>query len=400
MSVLIAFIIAVIVAAVVGILLSSQPGFVLISYGMTQVEFTLFIFIIIYLGAVLVGWGLWWLLRRFVGAPNSIRQHRRRRSMRRAERLFTRGTIALAEGHARKAERDLERAAEGSLAFAALVAAAHAADLDDARDRRDAYYRRALEAQPKAASVVLLAQSDQDLARGDYERALASLRRLRSEHGEHPRALVNLARVHESLHEYREVLAMLPELERKTRLDRQTIEQMAANALRGALTHADTDPEELEALVPRKLRDNRDIRRILARGFAAKDRSERAAKLLGRNLDADYDAASVSDYAALDALPANDRLHRLEDWLRRYPRGAALAREAGRLALELRLWGKARQHLETAHEIDPDDVETALLAGRTAEEEGRQSDALGAYRTGLEASVRTTASANTNGDAG
>jgi HemY protein len=395
MSVLIAFVIAVIAAVVVGILLSTRPGFVLISYGMTQVEFTLFIFILIYLGAVLVGWVLWWLLRRFVGAPRSFRLHRRRRNMRQAERFFTRGTIALAEGHARNAERDLERAAEGSLAFAALIAAAHAADLDDARDRRDNYYRRALEVQPKAAPVVLLTQSDQDLARGDYERALASLQRLRAEHGEHPRALVNLAHVYESLHEYRAVLAMLPELERKTRLDRPAIERMAANALRGALVHADTDPEELQGLVPRKFRDNRDIRRVLARGFASKDQPERAAKLLARNLDADYDATSATDYAALDGLSANERLHRIEGWLRRYPQGAALAREAGRLALELRLWGQARQYLDAAHKIDPNDVETALLAGRIAEEEGRQPDALGAYRAGLEASVRV----NTNGDA-
>lgn len=395
MITLAAFIIAVIAAVVIGILLSSQPGFVLITYGTTQVEFTLFIFIIIYLGAILIGWGLWALLRRFIGTPRRFRALRRRRGMRQAEKLFTRGTIALAEGQARKAERDLERAAHGPLAFAALVAAAHAADLANARERRDAYYRRALKVQPKAASVILLTQSDLDLARGDYEHALASLKRLRAEHGEHPRALVNLARVHESLHEYRAVLRLVPELERKTRLDNDAIERMAQAALRGALKHADTDPDELRSLLPRKLRDHRDIRRILAAGFAAKDQSERAAKLLIHNIDADYDAASVAAYAALDELPAAQRLRRIEGWLQRYPTGAALAKEAGRLALELKLWGQARRHLEAAHKADPGDTETALLAGRTAEGEGRQGDALAAYRSGLEASVR----ADTSGDA-
>lgn len=388
MITLIAFIIAVIAAVVVGILLSRAPGFVLISYGTTQVEFTLFIFIIIYLAAVLIGWGMWALLRGLVGTPQRFRERRDRRSMRRAERLFARGSIALAEGRIEKAERMLDHAARGSLAFPALIAAAHAADLADARERRDTYFRRALKVEPKAAPVVLLTQSGLDIKHGHFEHALAALKRLRSQHGEHPRALADLAHAYESLHEYRALLELLPELERKAKLPAEEIERMARSALAGALGHADTDPEEFHRLLTRKLRDRRDIRRILARGFARKNQPGRAAKLLTQNLDDAYDPLSARDYAALAAIPASERLKRLESWQRRYPREAGLAKEAGRLALELRLWGAARKHLNTAREADPEDSEAALLAGRAAEQEGRQGEAVAAYRAGLKAATR------------
>ncbi|MGH8273544.1 MAG: heme biosynthesis HemY N-terminal domain-containing protein [Gammaproteobacteria bacterium] len=391
MITLAAFIIAVIAAVVVGLLLSREPGFVLVAYGTTQVEFTLFIFILIYLGALLVGWGLWVLLRRTLAAPGRLHERRERRNLRKAEREFVRGTVALAEGHVETAETALERAARGPLAFPALIAAAYAADLADARERRDAYYRRALEIQPKAAAVVLLTQSDLDLARGDNERALASLRRLRSERGEHPRALANLARVFLALHEYRALLELLPELERKSKLAPAEIERLAEAGLAGALAYADSDPEALRKLLPRNFRERPPIRRILAHCWATKGDAKRAADLLARNLDAEYDPLSVREYAALEDIPASERLHRLEAWLHHHPNGAVLAKEAGRLALELRLWGQARTHLETALRTDPNDAETAFLAGRTAEQEGRQSDAITAYRAGLEAVTQTAA---------
>ncbi|MGH8161538.1 MAG: heme biosynthesis HemY N-terminal domain-containing protein [Gammaproteobacteria bacterium] len=393
MITLAAFIIAVIAAVVVGILLSRAPGFVLIAYGTTQVEFTLFIFILIYLAALLVGWGVWTLLRRTLAVPGHLHERRSRRALRKAEQAFTRGTVALAEGRAQAAEDALADAARGPLAFPALIAAAHAADLANARDRRDEYFRRALKAQPKAAPVVLLTQSDLDLARGDYERALAALVRLRDERGEHPRALVNLAHTYLALHEYRSLLGLLPELERKSRLAPADIEKLAEAGAAGALSYADSDPEAIRKLLPKNFRERAPMRRLLARTWARKGDVNRAAALLASNLESECDAESVHDYAALEAIPAAERLQRIEAWRRRYPNAAPLAKEAGRLALEQRLWGQARRYFEDALRANANDPEAALLAGRVAEEEGRQDEATAAYRAGLETATGDTTTA-------
>ncbi len=387
MIVLAAFIVAVVFAVVVGILLSYEPGYVLVSYGTTQIEFTLFVFILIYIAALLIGAAVWALMRRFANAPTRLRGRRERRAVRRAERAFTTGVVALAEGHAQTAERALEQAARGPLALPALLAAAHAADLAGSRERRDGYLRRADESYPRATPAVLLTQADLDFARGDYEQALAALNRLRAERGEHPQALGNLARVYEALHEYNALLELLPELERKTKLAPAEIERMAGVALAGVLARKGGEPDALRKRLPRALRDRPAMRRILARAWYAKGDSKRAAALLAHNLDEVCDVASVREYAALSSIPATERLHQLESWLRRWRDDPAVLKEAGRLALEMRLWGKARSYLETAR-LAGRDPEAALLAGRTAEQEGRQADAIAAYRSGLEAAAK------------
>lgn len=384
MIVLAAFIVAVMVAVAVGILLSREPGYVLVSYGTTQVEFTLFVFILIYIAALLVGWGLGALARRFMNVRTGLRARRERRETRRAERLFTSGVAALAEGRFQAAERALERSARGPLTLPALIAAARAADLAGARERRDAYLRRADEASPRARSAVLFTQADLDLAHGDYERALAVLKRLQAESGEHPRALRDLARVYEALREYDALLGLLPELERKAKMPPAEIERLATVALAGALEAASADPDALRKRLPRNLRDSPVLRCLLARAWAGKGNPKRAAELLAHNLDEGCDAESVRAYAALSDIPTSERLRRIESWLRRYHDDPALHKEAGRIALEMRLWGQARNHLEAAR-LAGRDPEAALLAGRTAEQEGRQADAIAAYRSGLEA---------------
>lgn len=388
MIVLVAFIFAVVLAVAVGILLSYEPGYVLVSYGTTQVEFTLFVFILIYIAALLLGAGLWALMRRFASVPSRLRGRRNRRATRRAENLFTTGLAALAEGRVQAAERSLERAAYGPLALPALIAAAQAADLTGARERRDAYLRRADEEYPKARSAVLFTQADLDLAHGDYERALAVLKRLQTERGEHPRALRNLAQAYEALHEYKALLELLPELERKAQVPPAEIERLAITALAGALESAGADPDALRKDLTRSLRDHPAVRRILARAWAARGNPKQAAALLIRNLDDDCDAASARAYAALSAVPASERLHQIESCLRRYRDDPILHKEAGRLALELQLWGQARSHLEAA-QLTGHDPEAALLAGRAAEQEGRQADAIAAYRSGLESATHS-----------
>ena len=72
MRTLIAIIGAVIAAVVIGVLLSYQPGYVLIAYGTMRIEFTLFVFLLIYVAALVIGALLWWLLRhRSLGAALS-----------------------------------------------------------------------------------------------------------------------------------------------------------------------------------------------------------------------------------------------------------------------------------------------------------------------------------------
>lgn len=382
MRILFAVISAVIAAVVIGVLLSYQPGYVVIAYGSTRIQFTLFVFLLIYVLLLVLGVLSWWLLRRFAGARQRWRRRRNARGERRAAVHFTRGIVALAQGRLQIAERSLEQAAHGVLALPALLAAARAADHAGARDRRDRYLQRAADTDPKATPAVLITQAQLDLANGDFEQALAALQTLRREGGRHPVAERDLARVYAALGDYDKLLDLLPALANQPTRDEARLEQWAAIAVAGVTASGKARPADVLRRVPSTLRNAPSVRRALAAAQVQANDPDAAAAVLERTLKAGFDAESVRAYALLSALPAATRLKCIENWLARYGEKDALLKAAGRVARELELWGRARGYLSKLQARAPD-PETALLLGEIAESEGRDADACKAYREGL-----------------
>ena len=382
MRVLIAIVLAVLAAVVVGVLLSYEPGYVMIAYGTLRIEFTLFVFLLIYLGLLVLGASVWWLVGRTAGTPRRWRARWSMRAERRAAQRYTQGVVAFAQGRMQIAERALEQAAQGTLTLPSLLAAAHAADQAGARERRDAYLQRAADTDPQATPVVLITQARFDLEHGDYERALASLQALRRAGGRHPEAERDLARVYCALNEPDKLLRLLPSLAKQPGMDPSLLERWASTSLAGVLEQGNDKPMAVLKRLPSELRDMPAVTRALAAAVVADD-PDTAASSLERSVKRAYDAGNVSAYAAISAIPAGQRLHTIEAWLARYGDKDALLKAAGRVALEAGLWGRARGYLGKLQTRAPD-PETALLLGRVAEQEGRDADACKAYRDGLQ----------------
>ncbi|MGH8127408.1 MAG: heme biosynthesis protein HemY [Gammaproteobacteria bacterium] len=391
MRILFAIVGAVIAAVVIGVLLSYQPGYVVIAYGTTRIQFTLFVFLLIYVVLLLLGVLLWWSLQRFSSTRQRWQRRRGARGERRAAVHFTRGIVALAQGRLQIAERALERAAQGVLALPALLAAARAADHAGASDRRDRYLQRAADTDPKATPAVLITQAQFDLAHGNYERALAALQTLRREGGHHPVAERDLARVYAALGDYDKLLDLLPALANQPTRDPAQLEQWAATAVTGVTVGGKVRPADVLRRVPSALRDTASVRRALAAAYVQSNEPDAAATLLERTLKAGYDAESVWIYALLSAVPAATRLKNIENWLARYGEKDALLKAAGRVSRELELWGRAHGYLSKLQARAPD-PETALVLGEIAEREGRDAEARTAYREGLAQAVRPAAS--------
>lgn len=381
------FLAAVIAAVVVGVFLSYAPGYVMIAYGTLRVEFTLFVFLLIYVGLLLLGAGIWWLTARVAGTPRRWRRRLSLRSERKAAQRYTQGVVALAQGRLQVAERALEQAAQGVLTLPALLAAAHAANYAGARERRDTYLQRAVDSDEHAMPAVLITQARFDLAQGDYERALASLQTLRRQGGRHPQAEQDLGRVYAALNEPMKMLQLLPSLvNNRSGIDARELEDWAALALSGVVARGKEKPMAVFKRLPASLRERPRVVRALAKACLPGD-SDTAAEVLERNLKGGYDAGNVAAYAALEAIPAATRLRVLEEWLSRYGERDELLKAAGRVALEAGFWGRARGYLGKLRTRAPD-AETAFLLGQVAEKEGRAADACEAYRTGLQEAVR------------
>ncbi|RRQ21861.1 heme biosynthesis protein HemY [Thiohalobacter thiocyanaticus] len=83
------------------------------------------------------------------------------------------------------------------------------------------------------------------------------------------------------------------------------------------------------------------------------------------------------------------QLSQLEEWLKEQPRNPVLLQAAGRLAILNRLWGKARNYLEAALEIQPT-VEGYQLLGSLLEELEEPDQAAVCFRKGMQLATGET----------
>ena len=92
--------------------------------------------------------------------------------------------------------------------------AARAAHLQGSDQRRDEWLKLAYEHTPAAANAVLLTQAELQLDRGQYEQALATLRRIDEDSRDHSYALALLGRLYFRLEDWEQLDALLPRLKK------------------------------------------------------------------------------------------------------------------------------------------------------------------------------------------
>ena len=148
-----------------------------------------------------------WRWPRRVGV---LLAERRRRA---ASRKLTRGLMHLVGGEWSKGERLLTQSVRGSdTPLVSYLMAARAAQQQGHRDRRDEWLQLAHEELPEAQVTVMLTQAELQLEAHEFERALATLKRLEELHPGHSMGLALLARTYRALGDHAAQLTLLPRL--------------------------------------------------------------------------------------------------------------------------------------------------------------------------------------------
>ncbi len=337
----------------VGLTLLAQqdPGYVLLSYRAWSVESSLTVllvallmaFILLHLALRLL-WGLWHL-------PLSLLQWRRDWRQRRAHRLTNRGLIALAEGHWEQAEKALAKAADASeMPLINYLGAARAAQKLDRAQSRDRYLAQAYQSMPEAKLAVGLTQADLQLAQGELEQALASLRELRRLAPRHLYVLHLLKKLYERLQSWEDLRQLLPELRRHHVLEGEALIAFELKLYRQLLLQAN-DLNGLQGCwkgAPKGLRQEPELLRHYAALLMEQGAGAEANALLEEQLKKHYHPALARLYGALDYGDPNQRLAFLERWLQDHGEDPELLLAVGRLSLRDKLWGKARNYLEAS----------------------------------------------------
>ena len=191
---------ALLVGGVVGLLITTDPGYVLINYGNHVVETSVWVG----LAFLVVGY---FLIRLIIGSwryvaygQSRMLRWRSGRRARQGRKQTVRGLMLMAEGRWAEARKVLVGSADDvdTPLINYLNGARAAHELGDAAER-DQLLKSAHETTPGAKFAALLTQAEFRMRDGDHEHALATLLSLRKRAPKHTTVLARLALCYEAL---------------------------------------------------------------------------------------------------------------------------------------------------------------------------------------------------------
>lgn len=356
----------------------TDPGHVVINFGDWTIETSVLVlatafFILWFLVQLAV-----WLWRMPVETARKMREQR-------AFKQLEKGLLALTEGDWSAAEKALEKSAsKQGRTTAHYLAAAQAADSQDAHDRREYYLEQADSGGWKKRFLVELTRARMLLANGSRAAALPILEDLYKRRRKHPQVLELLSRCYRELGAWDELLAMLPALGKAGVLDDDQLtdlkEEISVNKLRSA-----TNVDELQAAwkkLPRAMRAHTAVVEAFAIAAAGLERADLAEPVITASLKKDWSPALILRYGDPGADDRLKRLKQCEKWLNQRPEDAGLHLALGRLCAGESLWGKAREHLVKSLEIEPSSLGYDAF-GQLLEHQGELELAMACFRNAL-----------------
>lgn len=404
-------VVVVLLAAAVGaaLMLQQYPGYVYVEVGAWMVETSLAFL----LAALVLGFAVLYALLRVLGlvfrTPRSLRRGRHGRRTERSRRGLTRGLIEMAEGRWQQAEKLLTRhAPDSDTALLHYLAAARAAQQIGAYERRDAYLKQAIEANPEADIAVSLTQAELQLAHHQTEHALATLTRLRGLSPRHSYVMKLLARLYADTEDWERLAELIPELRRARAMDRARVDRLEHRAALGRLARPGLDAAALRAIwdsLSRRMREDAAVVRRYAERLIDADEHETAERRVRQVLARDWDEDLARCYGRIRHPDAGQQLSHAEGWLRDHGSSPMLLLTLGRLCVRNQLWGKARSYFESSIGAGPR-AETYYEFANLLDELGEFGPAREHYRAGLGLAVADDAgtrvqvgTAETNGPA-
>jgi len=374
-------VIALAISAIAAQFLLQDPGYVVINFRNYLVEMS--VPVLVSLVAIL--FIAIWLIAKLIKAPKRLGEAAGRyRSYRAANRL-TRGLIEVAEGNFAKGERILIRSAGVSeTPLLNYLQAARAAHLQGHYQQRDNWLRQAYERMPEASSAVLITQAELQIDEGEYEQALATLRRLEQNAPGHAQAMQLLGRLYYRLEDWDSLEKLLPKLSRNKNKDPETLLEWQTRVQLEYLRKA-RDFETLKNLwdsAANELQRRSAIFEAYIEGLMRVDQHDLAEKELLRRLKKEWNGRLAGLFGRVKGSNSVRQLKRAEGWLRDHPEDPDLLLAAARLCLRNELWGQARSYLETTIAIRPT-PEAYNEYGQLLARLGEDDASARAYREGL-----------------
>ncbi|WP_339845477.1 heme biosynthesis HemY N-terminal domain-containing protein [uncultured Halopseudomonas sp.] len=385
------------VAALLGMAVAEDPGYLLIAWRNMSIETSIWVGIAFLLALWLVLSLLRAVIRLLNVSGRRINPWSRHNRQRRANQVTTRGLLEFAEGHWAEGMRLLKRSApHAEQPLINYLVAARAAHEQEDYAQCDGLLREAYETTPQADVAIAVTQAQLQIARGQLEQALATLTRLRKDHPKHLYALKLMGQLYAKLEDWSRLEQLLPELRRHKLLsqtDQESLEHRVYIALLGeAGQRRQREPGQADTLtavwerLPKHLRHDPALVEAYCIQLRQQDRSDEAEATLRAALRDGFNERLIHLYGVVEGKDPARQLAGAEHWIGDHPHNATLLLALGRLALRNKLWGKAREYLDASF-ASKRDIQTCAELVRLLEHMGDQKGSQQMLRQGFDLMV-------------
>ncbi len=370
------------------------PGYVVFSYADYSIETSL----IFMLGVLAIVFFLLHYAIRVLSVllhiPDYLGLRYSKRQAEKARNALVKGLIEMSEGRFSQAEKILlKQASHSDTALLNYLIAARSAQQQGAYDRRDEYLRLAHESTPSADIAIGITQAELQLAHQQYEQALATLNHLTTISPRHGYVKKLLGRVYQQLGDWDSLVNLLDDLRKSHMLSEDKYSELEVEAYSGLLNNIlkQSDQQRVRDVwqkIPKKLKDQPEIIKLYAMHLMAEHLDDEAEPLLRNFLSHHWRESLVLLYAQLNTSNPQKQLESAETWLHGHSRSAALLLVLGTLAIKSKLWGKARNYLETSIGIKPYAESYLHLAMLLEEKMDEPEKAQKYYQQGLKLAIK------------
>jgi HemY protein len=384
------------IAMLVGVglvaLIETEPGYVLISYGHTTIETSVWVGIVLIAIFVLLLYGAVRLIHFLLAGPSSVSNWLGGRRARNASQHTSRGMINYIEGNWSKARSQLLKGADGNEAplLNYLFAARASYELGETDDMRE-YLGLAEASDEEAGIAVELTQAELKLDAGQYEQAVATLVRARRNAGKHPHVLDLLCSGYMGLKDWQNLQQLLPEIKKYKVMESaeyQRLEKQVYGQLLESCRDKTGGEAATEALHQQWQKTPNELKRDIAMLqtyvglLIVVDAHDAAEKVLLRAQKQNWDSGLARLYGYTKSSNPAKQLSNAEGWLASHAGDAQLQLALGRLSCRCELWGKAREYFEASYKLDRS-AEVCAEMGRLLAAQGEERPAAGYYREGI-----------------
>lgn len=349
-----------------------DSGYVLIVWGKTSIEMSLWMGVIIFLASIYI---LFFLMK----VVYSLRFWLANWRLGRQQKLTTRGWMDFAEGEWNRAVNAFLKAApKAGASFSNYLMAARAANEMGDQAKAEQILQQAEQQAPKAYIAINLTRAEIQLQNRQWRECLATLTAIRRKSPRHRAMLMMLRTVYAELRQWENLQALASDMFRAKVLDERQQAALQREAIEHMLIDAaddlgkDAHPlQKLDAAwqrLPKVSQQSRAMILQYAKGLGAFGAENKAEELLRTSINELVVQGTVTDelitlYGCVRGIDVSRQLATAEVWLRSLPENSAILLALGRLSLRNKAWEKAKHYFESCLRLG-DNAEANMELGR------------------------------------